>query len=170
MASSDKRINDLFTAEECEKAATAIKIAPSVTVIAATLPLLFVYLVFFVSQWKYYVSGFTGVLPQGFSYAEYAREGFFQLCSVSVINLVITAVVILFMQRQGSGSTLVRRLICILFSLFTLVLIATALAKMGMYIESYGLTQKRVYASWLMLVLAVVFVLIPIGQFLERLQ
>jgi len=169
-SSFDRRPGDFFTAEECEKASAAVKIAPTVTVLAATIPLLFIYIVFFISQWKYYISGFTGVLPNGFSYANYAREGFFQLCSVAVINLIVTAAVILFMRRHEKGSRAVQRVICILFSVFTLVLIATALAKMGMYIQNYGLTQKRVYASWLMGVLALVFILIPVGQFVSKLQ
>ena len=49
--------------------------------------------------------------------------------------------------------------------MFTIILIATALSKMMMYINEYGLTQLRVYTSWFMVLLAMVFVMIIIKQF-----
>ena len=56
-----------------------------------------------------------------------------------------------------------------MLSFFTLILIATALSKMALYIDTYGLTHKRVYASWLMAFLAFVFVVILGKQFARRL-
>lgn len=170
LSSADRMADDLITAENCEKTSETIKFAPVITVLAAALPILFVYAVFFISQWKYYISGFTGILPEGFSYAQYAREGFFQLCSVSVINLCVTSAIVLFMTNKSVAESSIRKVLCILFSVFTLILIATALAKMQMYIRQYGLTQKRVLSSWLMIVLGVIFVLISIGQFWSKLQ
>jgi len=170
IASLDKNRSNSLTEEGCKKTAARMKIAPALTVFVAVLPILFVYVVFFISQWDYYVSGFTGILPQNFSYAEYAREGFFQLCAVSVINLVIMAVVSIFMRRNNKGCSLLFKLLAIVFSLFTLVLISTALAKLVMYIQRYGLTPKRVHAAWFMLVLAVIFILIAIKQFAARIR
>ena len=54
------------------------------------------------------------------------------------------------------------------FCLCTLVLISTAVAKLIMYIDSYGLTQKRIYAMWLMALIAIVFLLIALGQFIRK--
>lgn len=170
ISSFDKKCDKILTAASCKKSMTKMRIAPAVTVVTAVLPVLFVYVVFFISQWKYYVSGFTGVLPKGFSYAEYAREGFFQLCTVSVINLVILTAVSLFLKRKEGKSSVLLEILAIVFSLFTLVLISTAVAKMMMYIDCYGLTPKRVYSTWLMLVLAFIFVLIILKQFIGRLR
>ena len=168
ISSVDNKCEKLLTKQSCEKAMNSMRIAPAVTVVTAVLPILFVYVVFFVSQWKYYVSGFTGVLPKGFSYAQYAREGFFQLCTVSVINLLILIAVSLFLKRKDSNKSILLKIISIVFSLCTLVLISTAIAKMVMYIDCYGLTPKRVYSTWLMAVLAIVFVLIILKQFIKR--
>lgn len=170
ISSLDKKCEKVLTVTSCKKSMNSMRIAPSVTVVTAVLPVLFVYVVFFISQWKYYVSGFTGVLPKGFSYAEYAREGFFQLCTVSVINLVILTVVSLFLKRKEGKTSIILKILSVIFSLFTLVLISTALAKMMMYIECYGLTPKRVYSTWLMVVLALVFVLIILKQFIRKLR
>jgi hypothetical protein len=50
-------------------------------------------------------------------------------------------------------------------SAFTLLLIATAMSKMLLYISSYGLTRLRVYTSWFMLLLFLVFLLILLWHF-----
>jgi len=42
--------------------------------------------------------------------------------------------------------------------------------KLVMYIDYYGLTPKRIYAMWLMALIAVIFVLIALGQFLRKLK
>ncbi|MBR5218603.1 MAG: DUF4173 domain-containing protein [Clostridia bacterium] len=170
ISASDNKCTGHMTEDSCSNAYKKMKIAPAVTVIAAVLPLLFLYVVFFISQWSYYMSGFTGILPESFSYAEYAREGFFQLCLVSVINLMVISAVIVFMRRNNKANTVFLKIISIIFSVFTLVLIATAISKLVMYIDFYGLTPKRVHAAWFMSVLAVIFVLIIIRQFAKKLN
>jgi len=167
VSSVDKKCEKVITEEGCQKLSKCVKIVPTVTGISAVVPILFLYVVFFISQWKYYVSGFTGVLPEGFDYAEYAREGFFQLCMVSLINLFIIIIITVFMKRKTD--TLLK-ILSIVFSAFTLILISTAISKMVMYINYYGLTQKRVYATWLMAVIAIVFVLIILRQFVPKLK
>ena len=170
ISSSDNKCSTHMTEVSCSKSYQKMKIAPAITVIAAVLPILFIYVVFFISQWSYYVSGFTGVLPVRFSYAEYAREGFFQLCAVSVINLLIITAIITFMQRKSKNSSILLKVIALIFSVFTLVLISTAIAKLVMYIDYYGLTPKRVHAAWFMVVLAIIFILIAVKQFVKKLN
>ena len=167
VSAADKKAGTL-TAEKYEQKAKAMRKAPALSVATACVPLLFVYVVFFVSQWKYYISGFTGVLPEEFSYAEYAREGFFQLCTVAFINLAVIIAISVFMRRKTEKAPVLLRMLTIVYSVFTLVLISTALAKMFMYIESYGLTQKRVYSTAMMIVLAVIFVLLIVKQFVPK--
>jgi hypothetical protein len=49
--------------------------------------------------------------------------------------------------------------------IFTMLLIATALSKMILYINYYGLTQLRVYTTWFMVMLLIVFIVIGLRQF-----
>lgn len=163
-------VQDTLTAESCKKRLLSAKILPQITAIAAVLPILFLYVVFFISQWKYYVSGFTGVLPENFSYAEYARQGFFQLCAVSVINLVLIIFVSIFISRGAQNKGVVLKILTIVFCLFTLILISTAVAKLVMYINYYGLTQKRIYAMWAMALIAIIFLVIALGQFVSTIR
>lgn len=170
VSSNDKKVENVLKLSECKKLVQKLHIAPVITVFTAVLPILFVYVMFFISQWQYYISGFTGVLPKDFSYAEYAREGFFQLCVVSVINLIILVFVSVLMKRKEGKKPYILNVVSIVFSVFTLVLISTAMAKMYMYIDCYGLTPLRVYASWFMVVLTLVFVLIIVKQFAKKLR
>ncbi|MBE5933091.1 MAG: DUF4173 domain-containing protein [Lachnospiraceae bacterium] len=169
LASSDKAV-ETTNEEECVAKIKSIQKAHVITTLTAVLPIIFIYVIFFISQWGYYMSAFSGKLPTGLSYAEYAREGFFQLCMVSFINMIIIVFVQLFMNAENSVVAKIKVGIVITYAVCTLILIATAMSKMSLYIESYGLTQKRVYSSWLMIVLALLFVVAVVKQFVEKLN
>ena len=169
--SCDDGVQDkLITAKSCRSAFSKVQIAPAITVFAAVVPVVFVYIIFFISQWSYYISGFTGDLPLALSYAAYAREGFFQLCVVSVINLLLTLTVAIFAKRREGKRSRVLTVTAIVFSVCTLVLISTAVAKMVMYINNYGLTPKRIYATWFMVFLGIVFILLILSRFIKKVK
>ena len=169
LASSDKAV-EATNEEECVTKIKSIQKAHVITTLTAVLPIIFIYVIFFISQWGYYMSAFSGKLPEGLSYAEYAREGFFQLCMVSFINMIIIVFVQLFMNVENPVVAKIKVGIVITYAVCTLILIATAMSKMALYIESYGLTQKRVYSSWLMIVLALLFVVAVVKQFVKKLN
>ena len=154
-------------AEKARERAERRHFVPLVTAAAAVIPLLLVYIIFFVSQWAYYTSAFTGLLPAHLSYAEYAREGFFQLCAVSCINFLAVICLSRYVRREGEGA---RRSLCVILAVFTLVLIATAVSKLLLYIRRFGLTPDRVYAAWFMLLLAILFTIVLLAQFIPRLK
>ena len=169
-SSVEGKSKKIITANGCQKGLNNVRILPQLTALTATLPILFIYVIYFISQWKYYVSGFTGVLPREFSYAQYAREGFFQLCAVAVINLLIILTIMLFMKRSSGKNSVISKILSVILCVFTLVLISTAVAKLVMYIKIYGLTQKRVYALWLMAVIALIYIVIALGQFISKIK
>ena len=135
---------------------------------AMLIPLLLVYGLFFFSQWPLYTSAFTGVLPRGYSYADYAREGFFQLCTVCAINGCLYLFVSLF-TKTGKGEA-VRRALLTALCFCSLVLAATAFSKMVLYIRTYGLTPLRVYSSWAMILLVAAFLLALLGAYWKKLN
>lgn len=114
-----------------------------------------VYVAFIAVQFGYLIGGFRSLLPQAYTYAEYARRGFFELMGVVVVNLCVYGLALALTRRPTSGA--VRGMLLVLGAC-TLALIASALAKMIMYINAYGLTELRVYTSWFMVLCAVVFV------------
>jgi len=116
------------------------------------------YLVFILSQIPYFFSAFTGTRPVGWLiYAEYARQGFFELCGIAAINLVVLTIGNITCKVSRKESPVLKALNIVL-AIITLVLIATAFSKMALYIGVYGLTMPRLLPCVFMLFLAAVFV------------
>jgi len=135
------------------------------TVLAAVCLLYGVYLV---SQLAYLSGGFAGILPQEYTMAEYARRGFFEMAVLSGCNLAVMVFSLGFVQKTDR-SPLVTRLLCLFLGLVTLFLIATASAKMFLYIDAYALSRLRLLTQIIMLFLAVTTGIIMIWLFLPKL-
>lgn len=167
--SSSDGANSEFNREKCMKAFHKMKFIPTAATCAMTAPMIAVYAAFFFSQWSYYVSAFSGTLPFDYSYSEYARNGFFELCAVVTVNAIILLLCGTFEKRNSQKAIKAVSLsFKILLILSTLILVATAVSKMLLYIGTYGLTVSRVISTYFMTFLAVVFILFAIGLFKEN--
>lgn len=164
---SNSHRSDLNTLDEqhCTRKLYDIRLISNLVMYTAVTPICILYVMFFISQAGYFLSAFGHSLPDGFTYADYARRGFFELFWVSLINLGVICFISIFSKKAGREKPFALRLYNTMISVFTLILIATAISKMVMYIDEYGLTPLRVYTSWFMVLLAVIFVLIIIKQF-----
>ena len=159
----------MLSYEETHSAAKEVRVFPIIMVCSAITPLLIVYLLYFFSQTAYFVSAFSNILPDGYTYAEYARSGFFELCRVSVVNLIVIAIAEIFSRFQGKKPVALKIYISIL-SVFTLALMAIAQSKLAMYIRTYGMTPLRVNTFWFSLVLGILFLFILLYQFLPKIN
>ena len=110
----------------------------------------FVYLVYLGSQTAYFVGGFAGILPADYTLAEYARRGFFEMGWLCAINLLLITLSVALISSRGDVPGL-SRVLCLFLGLITLFLVATASAKMLLYINSFGLTRLRVLTEVFML-------------------
>ena len=117
------------------------------------------YLLYLFSQLAYFFSAFKGILPSDYTFtlSEYARRGFFEMCVISVINLITVYVVLSIAKRNHGKLPMILRIICTFISVFSLVIIGTALSKMILYINHLGMTELRITTSSFMVFLAVVF-------------
>ncbi|MBO4878252.1 MAG: DUF4173 domain-containing protein [Ruminococcus sp.] len=154
-----------LTDEECAEKLMKKRKVSNLVFHSAAAPILLLYVMFFISQTGYFLSAFMGRLPDGFSYAEYARKGFFELCWIVVINLGIMIVMNVYSKKCGNEKTTALKVYNIIFCIFTLILLATVLSKMGMYMGAYGLTVLRVQTTWFMLLCTYIFLIILIKQF-----
>ncbi len=110
------------------------------------------YLVFFFLQARYLFGAFTRTLPDGFTVAEYARQGFFELCRVMAINFVLFWLV----TKTGTADRKTDRALNIMSILLlaeSMIFAVIALSKLGLYISCFGFTPKRLESSWLACVL-----------------
>lgn len=139
---------------------------------AATLlvALLIVYGVYLLSQLAYFFSAFSGILPAGyvFSAAEYARRGFFELCGVCAVNLLVVCLVPWLARREG-GVPLAIKLLCAAICAFCLIFAAVAFSKMALYVQRFGLTRLRLLVSAFMVLLVFVLVCALARLFAPRL-
>ena len=114
-----------------------------ITVNTVLLAVTGVYLAYLASQAAYFVGGFSGILPEEFTLAEYARRGFFEMGWLCAINLSIMALSMGAVTARGKAP-LLTKLLCLFLGAVTLFLVCSASAKMVLYIGSYGLTRRRV--------------------------
>ena len=159
-----RKISDLTDAE-CDGKLRSKRVLNNLVFYSGATPVLLLYVMFFISQASYFLSAFMGRLPEGFSYAEYARKGFFELCWIVVINLFIMMIMNLHSTHSGEEKTAALKIYNVIFCIFTLILIATSLSKMVMYIDAYGLTVMRVYTTWFMVLCTFIFITVLVKQF-----
>ncbi|MGW1737848.1 DUF4153 domain-containing protein [Nocardia sp. NPDC001965] len=99
----------------------------------------------------------------GLTYAEYARSGFWQLSTVTVLTL---AVILFVLQRAARDSAADRRWLRGLLSavsVLTLVMVASALGRMWTYQEAYGFTVLRLLVGTCELWLGIVYILVIVA-------
>lgn len=126
------------------------------------------YVLYLVSQFAYFTDAFRGLLPKDFTVAEYARRGFFEMCAIVAINLLLIVLSVgLCRKSEGKLPGAVKGL-ALFLCLFSLVLVATALSKMVLYMRSFGLTRLRVLTSAFMIFLAVVVVAEALRLFVKK--
>ncbi len=151
-----KRGCDLFQKDSILKAISASRVLPTATVYTLLGLLCSLYIVFIGSQLPYFFSAFVGERPEGWQvYSEYARSGFFELCRIAAINLIVLTAANLLGKKQMRENINLKVLNALL-AIVTLILIATALSKMAMYIGAYGLSMRRLLPCIFMIFLAVI--------------
>ena len=77
-------------------------------------------------------------LPEGLTYSEYARKGFFQLMFVCFINLIIVLICKTIFRKNVVLNTFL-----MIISVSTGIMLASSAFKMYMYTSVYGLTRLR---------------------------
>jgi len=148
-----------ITHEDATRWRRAAQKITTVALVTPTSILCAIYIVFFVAMGSNLFGAFTGQPPEESTYAEFARQGFFQLTAVAGINLAVLGFTYLFAKRDGSYPRNLR-VVGTILSALTLLLVVTAMSKMILYVDQYGLTRLRVYTLWFMGLLFVIFALV----------
>ncbi|MEU6431327.1 DUF4153 domain-containing protein [Microbispora sp. NPDC046973] len=96
----------------------------------------------------------------GLTYAQYARSGFFELVTVSVFVLGIVAAAVALLRRESRADRWLLAALLGLLCAFTLVILASALHRLGLYTDAYGLSRLRASVEATIWWLGAVFVLV----------
>ncbi|RYM07110.1 DUF4173 domain-containing protein [Sporolactobacillus sp. THM7-7] len=118
-----------------------------------------IYVLFTLIQFSYLFGGFSFALPVHFTYAEYARRGFFELVVVTLINFSILLCLIYWTKKNGKVTHTAIRFLESLLVLCTLVMLLSAFTRMYLYEQMYGYTYLRVLTHAFMIFLFVLFLL-----------
>ena len=146
-----------------EESGRIFRFVPDIAVLTFGMIVSAVYVLFIGLQARYLFSAFFGILPEAYTYAQYARQGFFELCVIALLNAsFLTAMngCAKTPRRKNRGLLLENGILGAL----TLLLLATAASKLGMYIVAYGFTVKRCISSVFLIWLFLVFILVLIYQ------
>jgi hypothetical protein len=127
------------------------------------------FLGFIIIQFRYFFAGETNITLEGFTYAEYARRGFFELVAVSIISLGLYYTLNMVTIRSGRK---VKRLFSVLGTLLMLqvgCMLLSAFQRLSLYEAAYGFTTLRtithVFMIWLGVLLAAAVLMEIFNQF-----
>jgi hypothetical protein len=96
----------------------------------------------------------------GLTYAQYARSGFAQLVVVAALTLGVVASALRWARVERERDKAILRALLAALCLLTLVVLASALHRLGLYEEAYGFTRLRLAVHALLLFGGALFVLV----------
>ncbi len=143
-----------------KQASSLIKININDTILSTFLLCLnAIYIIFLFLQAKYFITGGLFALPDGFSYSEYANDGFFATFIVSLMNFAIILFISEFTNIKFNN--IIFKLNFILIFASNISLIFTSLVRLYIYINEYGYTVLR-QSACLGLILELIIMLLLI--------
>jgi hypothetical protein len=96
----------------------------------------------------------------GLTYAEYARRGFWQLLAAAALTLAVIGGAVLLADAPRRGQQLLLRALLGVLSALTLVILLSALHRLRLYEDTFGLTRARLGAEAVALWLGGLFLLL----------
>ena len=106
-----------------------------------------IYLLFFGVQGSSRISALWGEVPGTLTASEFARSGFFELCTVMAINFGLILAGAIFSKVPMRESRTIRTMAQILLS-ESILLAMTAASKLILYIDRFGFTSLRLLSFW----------------------
>ena len=113
-----------------------------------------VFILFLISEISKLCGNFLQI-PKGYIYSSYAREGFFQLLFVTIINFSII-LYLLYKTNVIKENKIIRNLVLILIA-FSVLLIFNSYYRMFLYIDKFGFTNLRLQVILFLLMELILF-------------
>lgn len=92
-------------------------------------------------------------LPEGYTYASYARRGFFQLVFVCLFNILLVLCTLAYFERIKALKGILT-----VISICTYIMVASSAFRMILYISEYSLTFLRLFVLWALFIISLVMV------------
>jgi hypothetical protein len=124
--------------------------------------------IFLLVQLTYLFGGEDRVLSTGLTYAEYARQGFFELIAVAVITMGMMLGVKKYAKLTDNRSIGRFTWLSVILIIEVLIIMLSAHLRLTLYEDTYGFTRQRLFSHLFIVWLAAAFVLFAV--FLVRKQ
>ena len=115
------------------------------------------FFVFILFQLTYLFGGRANISLQGFTYAEYARHGFFELIAVAAISLLLLLGVEKYVVKKEATHFREFKILGTALVIQVGLIMASAFRRLSLYEQAYGFTVLRLYSHVFIIFLAVVF-------------
>jgi MFS family permease len=99
----------------------------------------------------------------GLTYADYARQGFWQLLWVSALTLLVLSAVIRVAGRKAASDRRLLRILVGILCATSVVVVISAIHRMWLYQQAYGFSTERLMVITIELWLAAVFTLVAVA-------
>ncbi len=130
------------------------------------------FLAFVIIQFTYLFGGQENISVEGFTYAEYARRGFFELLAVALLSLALFYGLSLWTKRETKSQRVTFSGLGLLLVALIGVILVSAFTRLSLYETAYGFTRLRtlthIFTVWTGLVL-VVTVVLEVSRKLDKL-
>jgi hypothetical protein len=115
------------------------------------------FLIFISVQITYLFGGQSNISSLGFTYAQYARRGFFELIGVAVISFFLLFGLDRYIQREKGSGLRIFKILSSLLVVGVIVIMVSAFMRLLLYEDAYGFTTLRLYSHVFIIFLTVVF-------------
>lgn len=160
-----KEFNKVNVVTKLEKRNMKCKIE-ALTVLTILFFILIIYVVFSFIQFKYLYSNVTNNMPGWWSYAKYARKGFFELIIVSMINFTLLGIFTRYTKKGKLEKSL--KTAYSLLLICTANILASAFYRMNLYEEKYGYTTLRLFVKTFLCLLGVTIIIVLVSIWVKK--
>lgn len=136
------------------------------SILLGSLAILF--LVFISLQFTYLFGGDSTITAQGFTYAEYAHRGFFELFAVAMLSFIVVWLSDAKVDKRSVRSTHLFRVLAGTLIVLVALIIVSAFKRLSIYEAAYGYTILRVYTQVFIVMLGAIFLILFIKLVANR--
>ncbi|MBP7114327.1 MAG: DUF4173 domain-containing protein [Candidatus Peribacteraceae bacterium] len=126
------------------------------------------FLAFILIQLVYLFGGAENITSQGFTYAEYARKGFFELIIVAVFSfLILWKIEQSILRKEAVRHSGIFKIFSGILVCEVLLIMASAFTRLSLYEDAYGFTTLRLYSHAFIILLSVIFLILLYKIFVD---
>ena len=146
-----------------EKDSQALLNMNNVAVITFLISLNILFAIFVIFQAAYFFGGEALITAQDITYAEYARHGFFELLFASGLVFGI----VWFIYRTTEMKNRIIAILNVVMIALTGIIIISAISRLLLYIDTYGLTRARWWAAACIVIIGLTLFTAAIGTLVK---